>query len=170
MYLVFIESKRFSWNNNKFFRQLKNMKNQFFKENIFCINKIKDILKSKDINLDKITLENEFILPDYKIKIFENIFESKKLIECNENLFVDEENYFIKANSLIYHYETQNSYEKYIEEKYIKKDKKKEAKEKIFLIEKIDKKKRTWVGEKRKKNIGLRLVIINLTRIILLER
>ena len=109
------------------------MKNQFFEENLFCINKIKEILKSKDINLDKITLGNEFFLPDDKIKIFENIFESKKLIDGNENLFVDEENYFIKTNSLIHHYETDNSYEKYIEEKNIKKDKKKASKRKNFF-------------------------------------
>ena len=96
------------------------MKNQFFEQNLFCTNKVKEILKSKDINFEKITLENEFILPDYKIKIFENIFESKKLIECNENLFVDEENYFIKANSLIYHYEMENSNESGVEEKNIK--------------------------------------------------
>ena len=94
------------------------MNNQFFKENIFCINKIKDILKSKDIN---------------------------------ENLFVDEENYFIKTNSLIHHYETKNSDEKYIEENNIKKAKKKQAKEKIFLIEKIDKKKKNMGRRKKEK-------------------
>ena len=107
------------------------MNNQFFEENSIFLNNIKEILKSKDINLDKITLGNEFFLPDYKIKIFENIFESQKLIECNENL-LDEENYFIKANSLIYHYEMENSNESGVEEKNIKKEKKKQDKGKIF--------------------------------------
>ncbi len=122
------------------------MKNQFFEQNLFCINKIKEILKSKDINLDKITLGNEFFLPDDKIKIFENIFESQKLIECNENLF-DEENFFIKANSLIYHYETQNSNENYNGEKNIKK----QDKSKIFWVEKIDKKKKNMGRRKKEK-------------------
>lgn len=127
------------------------MKNQFFEQNLFCTNKVKEILKSKDINFEKITLENEFFLPDDKIKIFENIFESQKLIDCNENLFVDEENYFIKTNSLIHHYETKNSDAKYIEENNIKKAKKKQAKEKIFLIEKIDKKKKNMGRRKKEK-------------------
>ena len=94
------------------------MNKQFFEENSFCSNNIKEILKSKDIILYKNFLNAQVYLSENKIKIFENIFESQKLIECNENLF-DEENYFIKANSLIYHYETQNSYEKYIMKKNI---------------------------------------------------
>ena len=107
------------------------MKNQFFEQNLFCTNKVKEILKSKDINFEKITLENEFFLPDDKIKIFENIFESQKLIDCNEKLF-DEENYFIKTNSLIHHYETKNSDAKYIEDNNIKKAKKSKQRKKFF--------------------------------------
>jgi hypothetical protein len=89
-------------------------------------------------------------LSDNKIKIFENIFESQKLIECNENL-LDEENYFIKANSLIYHYETENSNENYNGAKNIKKAKKKQDKSKIFWIEKIDKKKKNMGRRKKEK-------------------
>ena len=94
------------------------MNKQFFEENSNRSNNIKEFLKSKDIIFYENFVNAQVYLSENKFKIFENIFESQKLIECNENLF-DEENYFIKANSLIYHYETQNSYEKYIEEKYI---------------------------------------------------
>ena len=103
------------------------MNKQFFEENSFCSNNIKEILKSKDIILYENFLNAQVYLSENKIKIFENIFESQKLIECNENLF-DEENYFIKANSLIYHYETQNSNENNNGEKNIKKSKKKKDK------------------------------------------
>ena len=127
------------------------MNKQFFEENSFCSNNIKEILKSKDIILYKNFLNAQVYLSDNKIKIFENIFESQKLIECNENLFVDEENYFIKANSLIYHYETQNSNENNNGEKNIKKAKKKQDKSKIFWVEKIDKKKKNMGRRKKEK-------------------
>ncbi len=127
------------------------MNKQFFEENSNCSSNIKEFLKSKDIIFYENFLNAQVYLSENKIKIFENIFESQKLIECNENLFVDEENYFIKTNSLIHHYETENSYEKYIEEKNIKKDKKKQEKEKIFLIEKIDRKKKNMGRRKKEK-------------------
>ena len=126
------------------------MNNQFFEENSIFLNNIKEILKSKDIILYENFLNAQVYLSDNKIKIFENIFESQKLIECNENL-LDEENYFIKANSLIYHYETENSNENYNEEKNIKKAKKKQDKSKIFWIEKIDKKKKNMGRRKKEK-------------------
>ncbi len=69
---------------------------------------------SKDIILYENFLNTQVYLSDNKIKILENIFESQILIDGKENLFVDEENYFIKTNSLIYHYETENSNENYI--------------------------------------------------------
>ena len=126
------------------------MNKQFFEENSFCSNNIKEILKSKDIILYENFLNAQVYLSENKIKIFENIFESQKLIECNENLF-DEENYFIKANSLIYHYETQNSNENNNGEKNIKKAKKKQDKSKIFWVEKIDKKKKNMGRRKKEK-------------------
>jgi hypothetical protein len=126
------------------------MNNQFFEENSIFLNNIKEILKSKDIILYENFLNAQVYLSDNKIKIFENIFESQKLIECNENLF-DEENYFIKANSLIYHYETENSNENYNGAKNIKKAKKKQDKSKIFWIEKIDKKKKNMGRRKKEK-------------------
>ena len=126
------------------------MNNQFFEENSICSNNIKDIWKSKDIILYENFLNAQVYLSENKIKIFENIFESQKLIECNENLF-DEENYFIKANSLIYHYETENSNENYNGAKNIKKAKKKQDKSKIFWIEKIDKKKKNMGRRKKEK-------------------
>ena len=126
------------------------MNNQFFEENSIFLNNIKEILKSKDIILYENFLNAQVYLSDNKIKIFENIFESQKLIECNENL-LDEENYFIKANSLIYHYETENSNENYNGAKNIKKAKKKQDKSKIFWIEKIDKKKKNMGRRKKEK-------------------
>ena len=127
------------------------MNKQFFEENSNCSSNIKEFLKSKDIIFYENFLNAQVYLSENKIKIFENIFESQKLIECNENLFVDEENYFIKANSLIYHYEMQNSNENYNGEKNIKKAKKKQDKAKIFWIEKIDKKKKNMGRRKKEK-------------------
>ena len=126
------------------------MNKQFFEENSIFLNNIKEILKSKDIILYENFLNAQVYLSDNKIKIFENIFESQKLIECNENL-LDEENYFIKANSLIYQYETENSNENYNGAKNIKKAKKKQDKSKIFWIEKIDKKKKNMGRRKKEK-------------------
>ena len=126
------------------------MNKQFFEENSNCSSNIKEFLKSKDIIFYENFLNAQVYLSENKIKIFENIFESQKLIECNENL-LDEENYFIKANSLIYHYETENSNENYNEEKNIKKAKKKQDKSKIFWIEKIDKKKKNMGRRKKEK-------------------
>lgn len=127
------------------------MNKQFFEENSNCSSNIKEFLKSKDIIFYENFLNAQVYLSENKIKIFENIFESQKLIECNENLFVDEENYFIKANSLIYHYEMENSNESGVEEKNIKKEKKKQDKGKIFWIEKIDKKKKNMGRRKKEK-------------------
>ena len=126
------------------------MNKQFFEENSNCSNNIKEFLKSKDIIFYENFLNAQVYLSENKIKIFENIFESQKLIECNENL-LDEENYFIKANSLIYHYETENSNENYNGAKNIKKAKKKQDKSKIFWIEKIDKKKKNMGRRKKEK-------------------
>ena len=126
------------------------MNKQFFEENSNCSSNIKEFLKSKDIIFYENFLNAQVYLSENKIKIFENIFESQKLIECNENLF-DEENYFIKANSLIYHYEMENSNESGVEEKNIKKEKKKQDKAKIFWIEKIDKKKKNMGRRKKEK-------------------
>ena len=130
------------------------MSNQSFDENTMDLNNIKEILKSKDIILYKNILNTKVYFSDNKIKIFENIFESQKLFECNENLF-DEENYFIKADSLIYHYNS-NNYKENIEEKNIKKVKKKQSKGKIFLIEKIDRKKKSLGRRKKEKKYRTR--------------
>ena len=130
------------------------MSNQSFDENTMDLNNIKEILKSKDIILYKNILNTKVYFSDNKIKIFENIFESQKLFECNENLF-DEENYFIKADSLIYHNDA-NNYKENIEEKNIKKVKKKQFKGKIFLIEKIDRKKKNLGRRKKEKKYRTR--------------
>ena len=130
------------------------MSNQSFDENTMDLNNIKEILKSKDIILYKNILNTKVYLSDNKIKIFENIFESQKLFEYNENLF-DEENYFIKADSLIYHNDA-NNYKEKIEEKNIKKVKKKQSKGKIFLIEKIDRKKKNLGRRKKEKKYRTR--------------
>ena len=130
------------------------MSNQSFDENTMDLNNIKEILKSKDIILYKNILNTKVYFSDNKIKIFENIFESQKLFECNENLF-DEENYFIKADSLIYHNDA-NNYKEKIEEKNIKKVKKKQSKGKIFLIEKIDRKKKNLGRRKKEKKYRTR--------------
>ena len=130
------------------------MSNQSFDENTMDLNNIKEILKSKDIILYKNILNTKVYFSDNKIKIFENIFESQKLFECNENLF-DEENYFIKADSLIYHNDA-NNYKENIEEKNIKKVKKKQSKGKIFLIEKIDRKKKNLGRRKKEKKYRTR--------------
>ena len=126
------------------------MNNQFFGENSILLNNIKEILKSKDIILDHNFFNNEIVLSNNKIQIFKNIFDSQKLIDGNENLFVDEKNYFIKTNSLIYHYEKKNSNEKKNCENN-KKAKKKQDKGKIFLIEKIDRKKKNMGRRKKEK-------------------
>ena len=127
---------------------------QSFDENTMNLNNIKEILKFKDIILYKNILNTKVHFSDNKIKIFENIFESQKLFECNENLF-DEENYFIKADSLIYHNDA-NNYKENIEEKNIKKVKKKQSKGKIFLIEKIDRKKKNLGRRKKEKKYRTR--------------
>ena len=87
---------------------------------------------------------------DNKILIFQNISESKELNENNENPFIDEENYFIKDN--ISNFETNNSRGKFIRENTIKKVINEKKEEKIFLIEKIDKKKKN-MGRRKKKKI-----------------
>ena len=145
------------------------MNNQLNGQNWFVLTDLKKILKSKDIILENNILKDEIYLEENKTQMCENIFESKELNENNENLFIDEENYFIKNNSSTNHCDDKNNCEeKASGENNLKNAKKKQIEEKIFLIEKIDKKKK--IGEKRKKNIGQRQVIINLIKIILIEK
>ena len=124
------------------------MINQLLEENYLYSSNIKEILRNKDIILKNEIIKAEISLEDIIIPIFENIFESKKLIDNNENLVIKDDNYFIKANSYI---NRNNSIEKISEENNIKKGKKKKAKEKIFLIEKTDKKKKNMGRRKKEK-------------------
>jgi len=124
------------------------MINQLLEENYLYSSNIKEILRNKDIILKNEIIKAEISLEDIIIPIFENIFESKKLIDNNENLVIKDDNYFIKANSYI---NRNNSIEKISEENNIKKGKKKKAKEIIFLIEKTDKKKKNMGRRKKEK-------------------
>ena len=124
------------------------MINQLLEENYLYSSNIKEILRNKDIILKNEIIKAEISLEDIIIPIFENIFESKKLIDNNENLVIKDDNYFIKANSYI---NRNNSIEKISEENNIKKGKKKKAKEKIFWIEKTDKKKKNMGRRKKEK-------------------
>ena len=110
------------------------MKNHLFEENYFHSSNFKDILRNKDIIYKNDTFNDEILLEETKIQIFESIFESENLIENNGNFITNEENYFIKTNSCINHYNKNNSTEKDIGENNLKKARKKQAKEKIFLI------------------------------------
>ena len=124
------------------------MQNQSFKKDlIFSIN-LNEILRSKDIVLENNFLKDEIYSEETKIHIFERIFESEKLIENNENL---EEFYFIKKNSNNNKSNRINTNEKDIGKVDIKKVKKKQVKEKIFLIEKIDRKKKNMGRRKKEK-------------------
>ena len=127
------------------------MKNHLFEENYFHSSNFKDILRNKDIIFKNDTFNDEILLEETKIQIFESIFESENLIENNGNFIINEENYFIKTNSCINHYNNNNSTEKDIGENNLKKARKKQAKEKIFLIEKIDKKKKHMGRRKNEK-------------------
>ena len=142
-----------------------NDNNQLFTQYLTPLRDLKEILKTKDIILENNLFKNDMNSEDNKIQIFQNIFGSEELSENNENPFIEEEICFIKDN--FSNYDTNNSKEKFIRENFIKKVKNEKKEEKIFLIEKIDKKRRIWEEEKRKKFIELNQFIINLTRIIL---
>jgi hypothetical protein len=111
---------------------------------------LKNILKTKDIILENNSLKDEMNSEATKIQVFQNIFESEELNENSENPFIDEEIYCIKDN--ISNYDTNNSKEKFIRENFIKKVKNEKKYEKIFLIGKIDKKKKN-MGRRKKKKI-----------------
>ena len=126
------------------------MQNQSFKKDlIFSIN-LNEILRSKDIVSENNFLKDEIYSEETKIHIFERIFESEKLIENNENL---EEFYFIKKNLNNNKSNRINTNEKDIGKVDIKKAKKKQVKEKIFLIEKTDIKKKNMGRRKKEKKI-----------------
>ena len=143
-----------------------NDNNQLFTQYLTPLRDLKEILKTKDIILENNLFKDDMNSEDNKIQIFQNIFKSEELNENNP--FIEEEIYFIKNN--FSNYDTNNSKEKFIREIIIKKVKNEKKEEKIFLIEKIDKKRRIWEEGKRKKFIGLNQFIINLTRIILLGK
>ena len=120
------------------------MNNQLFEQNYFHSDNFKDILRNKDIILKNDTFNDEILLEETKIKIFENIFESENLIENNGNFIISDENYFIKTNSSNKICNKINTKEKDIGEN-------KQAKEKIFWFEKIDKKKKHMGRRKKEK-------------------
>ena len=124
------------------------MQNQSFKKDLILSINLNEILRSKDIVLENNFLKDEIYSEETKIHIFERIFESEKLIENNENL---EEFYFIKKNSNNNKSNRINTNEKDIGKVDIKKVKKKQVKEKIFLIEKIDRKKKNMGRRKKEK-------------------
>ena len=127
------------------------MKNHLFEENYFHSSNFKDILRNKDIIFKNDIFNDEIILEETKIQNFENIFETENLIENNGNLVLNEENYFIKTNSSNNKWNKINTKEKDIGENNLKKARKKHANEKIFLIEKIDKKKKHMGRRKKEK-------------------
>ena len=124
------------------------MQNQSFKKDLILSINLNEILRSKDIVLENNFLKDEIYSEETKIHIFERIFESEKLIENNENL---EEFYFIKKNSNNNKSNRINTNEKDIGKVDIKKVKKKQVKEKIFLIEKTDRKKKNMGRRKKEK-------------------
>ncbi len=140
-----------------------NDNNQLFTQYLTPLRDLKEILKTKDFIFENNLFKNDINSEDNKIQIFQNIFKSEELSENNP--FIEEEICFIKDN--FSNYDTNNSKEKFIRENFIKKVKNEKKDEKIFLIEKIDKKRRVWEERKRKKFIELNQFIINLTRIIL---
>ena len=123
---------------------------QLFTRYLKPLQDLKNILKTKDIILENNSLKDEMNSEASKIQIFQNIFESEELNENSENPFIDEEIYCIKDN--ISNYDTNNSKEKFIRENTIKKVKNEKKEEKVFLIEKIDKKKKN-MGRRIKKKI-----------------
>ena len=124
------------------------MQNQSFKKDLILSINLNEILRSKDIFFINTHFDDKFCLEENKIQIFEKIFESEKLIENNENL---EEFYFIKKNSNNNKSNRINTNEKDIGKVDIKKAKKKQVKEKIFLIEKTDRKKKNMGRRKKEK-------------------
>ena len=127
-----------------------NSNNQLITQYLTPLEDLKKILKTKDIILENNLFKDDINSEDKKIQIFQNISISQELNENGENSFIDEENYFIKDN--IENFETNNSKEKFIRENTIKKVKNEKKEEKIFLIEKIDKKKKN-MGRRKKKKI-----------------
>ena len=125
-----------------------NDNNQLFTQYLTPLRDLKEILKTKDIILENNLFKDDMNSEDNKIQIFQNIFKSEELNENNENPFIEEEIYFIKNN--FSNYDTNNNKEKFIREIIIKKVKNEKKEEKIFLIEKMDKKIRIWEEEKEK--------------------
>ena len=105
------------------------MINQLLEENYCNSSNLKGILRNKDIIFENDIIKTEISLEDIKIPIFENIFESKKLIDNNENLAIKDENYFIKTNSYI---KKNISNEKDIGVNNVKKLGKKKSRKKYF--------------------------------------
>jgi len=62
------------------------MNNQLFEQNYFHSDNFKDILRNKDIILKNDTFNDEILLEETKIQIFESIFESENLIGIMEIL------------------------------------------------------------------------------------
>ena len=129
---------------------------QLFTRYLKPLQDLKNILKTKDIILENNSLKDDMNSEANKIQIFQNIFESEGLNENSENPFIDEEIYCIKDN--ISNYDTNNSKEKFIRENTIKKVKNEKKEEKIFLIEKIDKKKKNMGRRKKKKIYGTKSI------------
>ena len=107
-----------------------NNNNQLFSRYLTSLKDLKEILRSKNIILGNNSLKDDMNTGDNKIKIFQNISESKELNENSENSFIEEENYFIKEN--ISNYDTNNSKERFIRENIIKKVKNEKRRKKNF--------------------------------------
>ena len=129
---------------------------QLFTRYLKPLQDLKNILKTKDIILENNSLKNEMNSETGKIQVFQNLFESEELNENSENPFIDEEIYCIKDN--ISNYDTNNSKEKFIRENSIKKVKNEKKEEKIFLIEKTDKKKKNMGRKKKEKIYGTKSI------------
>jgi len=127
------------------------MKSKLLDGKFISSNNLKEIFRSKDIFFINTHFDDEFCLEENKIQIFEKIFKSQELLENNGNVVVNEENYFIETYSSINHSNKNISSEKDIGENNIKKARKKKAKEKIFFIEKTDKKKKNMGRRKKEK-------------------
>ena len=129
---------------------------QLFTRYLKPLQDLKNVLKTKDIILENNSLKDGMNSEASKIQIFQNIFESEELNENSENPFIDEEIYCIKDN--ISNYDTNNSKEKFIKGNTIKKVKNEKKEEKIFLIEKIDKKKKNMGRRKKEKIYGTKSI------------
>ena len=129
---------------------------QLFTRYLKPLQDFKNILKTKDIILENNSLKDEMNSEASKIQNFQNIFETEELNENSENPFIDEEIYCIKDN--ISNYDTNNSKEKFIKGNTIKKVKNEKKEEKIFLIEKIDKKKKNMGRRKKEKIYGTKSI------------